>query len=738
MVRWVCLAVWLGAVVLCATPAQANIFGSVRGTVADPQGRVVAGATVLLQGQSSEWTRQARTDADGRFAFMAVPIGDYVLTVVAPRFRPLTQAVDVASGAAVALRLTLTLATVKEQVTVSAAPAAVDTQSPTTRTLVSRAAIARTPGADAPNSLAMITNYVPGAYLVHDQLHVRGGHQVTWQVDGVPVPNTNIASNVGPQFDPKDVDELEVQRGGYSAEYGNRTYAVFNVMPRTGFEGTNFVDLSAAYGSFGHVDGHADYGSHAGRLGYYASVSASRSGYGLETPVPETHHDATSGLGAFSSVVFNADPSNQLRLVASARGDRYQVPNDPAQQAVGVDDVEHEADAFLNVSWVHSSASGLLVTVSPFYHFNRAHYIGRGDLALVPEDDCGSQYAGAEVTVAWTHGPHDATAGAESFLQRDNTFFGLTGSGGGAPALAQRVRARGSLNVVFAQERFRATSWLTLDGGLRLTRFDGAFAEHAASPRLGATVRLGPSGLVLRGSYGRYYQAPPLNTISGPLLAFALDEGFDFLPLKGERDAQWEVGLAIPVRGWTIDVDGFHTRARNFFDHDALGNSDIFFPLTIAQARIRGFETTVRLPRLADRVQAHLAYSNQQVEGRGAVSGGLTDFEPPDEGWFYLDHDQRQTVSAGAVVDLPGAAWISGNLMVGSGFLNGDGPDHLPAHGTFDLAVGKDLPHGLSVRLTALNVADVRYLLDASNTFGGTHFNEPRQVLVELRYRHNH
>jgi hypothetical protein len=54
-------------------------------------------------------------------------------------------------------------------------------------------------------------------------------------VDGVPVPNTNIASNIGPQFDPKDIDYLEVSRGGYGAELGDRTYGVFNVVPRTGF-----------------------------------------------------------------------------------------------------------------------------------------------------------------------------------------------------------------------------------------------------------------------------------------------------------------------------------------------------------------------------------------------------------------------------------------------------------------------------------------------------------------------
>ena len=89
----------------------------------------------------------------------------------------------------------------------------------------------------------MITDYVPGAYFVHDQLHVRGGHQVTWEVDGVEIPNTNIASNLGPQIDPKDIDYMEVERGSYGAAEGDRTYGVFNVVPRTGFERDNEAEL---------------------------------------------------------------------------------------------------------------------------------------------------------------------------------------------------------------------------------------------------------------------------------------------------------------------------------------------------------------------------------------------------------------------------------------------------------------------------------------------------------------
>ena len=37
--------------------------------------------------------------------------------------------------------------------------------------------------------------------------------------------------------------------------------------------------------------------------------------------------------------------------------------------------------------------------------------------------------------------------------------------------------------------------------------------------------------------------------------------------------------------------------------------------------------------------------------------------------------------------------------------------------------------------LTGLNLANNRYLLDTSNTFGGTHYADPRQLSLTLRYR---
>src|SRR5207248_136884 len=160
-------------------------------------------------------------------------------------------------------------------------------------------------------------------------------------------------------------------------------------------------------------------------------------------------------------------------------------------------------------------------------------------------------------------------------------------------------------------------------------------------------------------------QAPPLLTVSGPLLQLALEQGFEFLPLHGDRDHQAEIGVAVPFRHWTFDAAAFRTNARNFFDHDVLGNSNIFFPLTIDRVHIRGVELTLRSPLF------HLVYSHQRVEGEGAVAGGLTDFTPPEEGRFMLDHDQRDTLSAGVTFRLPRAAWLGANVNYGSGFLAG-------------------------------------------------------------------
>ncbi len=721
---------------LCAPLTYASVYGTIRGVVHDTQHRPVGGVSVSVKARVSDWSRTAQTDSEGEFLLVGVPAGRYHVTVSRQGFGPIEQDIEVQSDSSPVLHFALKVAAPDQTVEVSAAPEWINPGSASTESIVSRDEITRTPGASRTNSLAMITDLTPGATMVHDQLHIRGGHQVSWLVDGIPVPNMNIADNVGPLFDPHDIDYLEVHRGGLAAEYGDRTYGVLNIVPRSGFERDNEAELTLGYGSGNETNDHFSLGSHTQRFAYYVGLTGNRTDFGLQPPSMQSLHDLSSSFSGFSSLLYNPDSADQFRLVGSVRQDHYQVPNTPEQQDSGIRDTQREHDAFLNVSWMRVLGPGVTLTVAPFLHLNHAAYDGGpGDTPVIANDRHDSTYAGGEASVAMVSRRHNLRAGFSSWGENEKSFLGLNSPMASGPAFRQTQSLWGDVEAFYLEDQYRATSWFTMTGGVRLTRFTGSVAETAASPRAGAALRLPGLNWVLRGFYGRYYQPPPLTTASGPLLALALGQGFGFLPLHGERDEQREVGLAIPFHGWAIDLSHYHTNARNFFDHTPLGNSNLFFPVTIAGARLRGWEAAVRSPRLFRDTHLRLAYAHQYAQGTGDVTGGLTDFSPPETGFFYLDHDQRNTVTGGFETGLPWRTWLSGNVSAGSGFLDGDGPAHLPGHSSVDLSIGRSFGERLSVSVTALNLANQRFLLDNSNTFGGTHYNFPRQVLVSLTYR---
>ncbi len=723
-----------------ALPVFATVFGTVRGIVHDPQHRPVSGVEVVLKAKTSEFTLDTRTDDAGQFHFDAVALGEYTVAISDANLVADSQSIAVLSGTAPILHFELRLPTQNQTVVVSADAAQTETVTPTT--LVDRLQIQETPGAARANSLAMITDYVPGAYYTHDQLHVRGGHQVSWLIDGVSIPNTNIASNLGPQIDPRDIDTLESQRGSYSADYGDRTYGIFNVAPRTGFERDNEAELVLSAGNFYQTDDQLNFGGHSNRFAYYGSVSGNRTNLGLQTPTSAVTHDAANGFGGFTSLIFNLDPQDQLRLVAQARRDFYQVPADPSDPTSLLRDVNRENDSFAAFSWVRTFSAGLVLTVSPFFHYNSANY--RSDPLDTPSaatQDRSSKYEGGQADVSWIRGRNNARAGLYSFAQQDDQFFHVIyndGSGTVIPPLAQTPN--GSLIAAFAEDQFKATSWLTLNGGLRQTHFSGSLAENATSPRVGASVRIPKLNWVFRAFYGHFYQAPPLGTLSGPALeAIQNQQQLNFVPLPGERDEEHQFGVTIPFKGWVLDADNFLNRATNFFDHNSLNNSNVFFPVDVQGARINGWELTLRSPRLRNRAQFYLTYSNQLALGRGCIVGGLIGACPvPPPGYFFLDHDQRDTLHLGGQYTLPWRAYASTDVYYASGFSNSNSNipgDHLQPHTTFDLSLGKSFGERFSVNVQGINVANRRVLLDNSFTFGGTHYLNPREVFVQVRYR---
>jgi hypothetical protein len=755
----------LAAALLLATslPASATVFATVHGVVHDPQHRPIAGATVELQAADSGFALRATTDAEGEFELSEAPIGIYRLTVTASGFANATETLTVASGTNPVLHIPLDLAGTTQSVVVNGTASSADTVTPTT--LITRQTIEETPGADRTTGTEMITDYVPGAYMTHNMLHMRGGHQTSWLIDGVAIPNTKIASNVGPQIDPKDIDSMETQRGSYDADEGDRTYGMFNVLPRNGFEFNRDGELMLYAGDLYTGEAQVALGDHSEKSAWYASATGSRSSYGLATPVPAIYHDATNSESGFVSLIRNQTPKDQLRVDGQYRQDAFQVPYDPNPNdyecssdyycSTGLRDTQSERDSFVVANWVHTLSPNALVSVAPFYHFNQSDYNSRpDDLPAATTWDQDSNYAGAQADGRFDAGWNSFSGGLYSFVQAERDRFGVIDNTTAPPTVYPNEPAKANAGLVEFSlgDHLRIGKYVTLLGGERFSIYRADLDEGAIYPRIGATVRIPKLNWVLRGFYGHFFQPAPILTVSSSVLNYAGSLGGGentFTPIPSERDEEHQFGIEIPYRGWMLDVDSFKNRVNNFLDHSNLGESNMYFPIAVDGALIRAWEMTLHSPSLWRYGQFYVTYSNQIAQQRGNIIGGFTCSIPTDSAcdlgpqYIALDHDQRDTLNTGFTANLPAHTWFATNVYYGSGFSNGlaganEGPyngPYLPVHTTFDSSIGHSLGEKWRLSATVINVTNHRVLQDNSITIGGFHWNDPRMIAVEARYK---
>ena len=476
---------------------------------------------------------------------------------------------------------------------------------------------------------------------------------------------------------------------------------------------------------------------------------------------PQVYHDAENGYGGFSSLMYNLDQNDQLRFDGQLRQDYYQIPYDPDPNSFensqwptnGLRDYERETDGYALFSWVHTFNPNMVLTVSPFYHYNTsAYHSPLTDTPVATNAIFSTNYGGGQAVLSFHAPRNDAQVGVYSFAAGQNENFGLIFNDGSGNAPIQETDSiPGDDIALFASDKFSVTSWLTLIGGVRATHFSAGVSENTTYPRIGGTLRIPHVNWVFRAFWGQFYQPPPLITISGPLLSYLItltNSGnlTTFQPLHGERDEEHQFGVTIPIRGWALDIDNFETRGVNFLDHNNIGESSIFIPVTFAESRIRGTELTIRSPRIWNRAQVHLAYSNQIAQAQGAETGGLIIGSTPPPGWGALDHDQRNTLNVGSNVTLPWQAyvgleyllrlrlleWLSGHARLTVSGSVSSGPRASRSLGR------QGIRRAVSLSVTALNIANRHLLIDNSLTFGGFHYDNPREIYAEFRWRFNY
>src|SRR4051812_2463185 len=130
-----------------AAPAQATAAGAgtITGSVTDPTGASIPGATVTLKNPVTNYQRDVKTDANGAFQFLNVPHNQYHLAIEAPGFRPGIKAVSVRTAVPIQLDIQLSISSEIEQITVQSGAPDIVEPVPTAHTDVDHDLMAKLP-----------------------------------------------------------------------------------------------------------------------------------------------------------------------------------------------------------------------------------------------------------------------------------------------------------------------------------------------------------------------------------------------------------------------------------------------------------------------------------------------------------------------------------------------------------------------------------------------------------------
>ncbi|HSN54463.1 MAG TPA: carboxypeptidase regulatory-like domain-containing protein [Candidatus Sulfomarinibacteraceae bacterium] len=241
------LALALAALAPQAALGQSDAStGQLFGTVTDPEGASLPGATVEARNTATGFARRTATDRSGIYRIDLVPVGTYEVRAALAGFNTqVYRDVSVGLGAAVRLEFALELSAVEEEIVVTAEAPVVDTTNPNTSSTVSDQQIANLPlnGRDftdfvllTPGATFGDTDAVQGA---------RGGLNVgaraiqnSFNIDGTNSQSSFFGEERGGTrppftFSQAAIQELQVIKSDYGTQFSS-SGAVINAITKSG------------------------------------------------------------------------------------------------------------------------------------------------------------------------------------------------------------------------------------------------------------------------------------------------------------------------------------------------------------------------------------------------------------------------------------------------------------------------------------------------------------------------
>jgi len=247
------LCVLLIAVCMALQAAgQSIVTGDAVGTVTDPSGAVLSGATVLLTSADTGASQSVVTGSNGFYRFPLLKPGNYTLLVKQSGFKSATQSILVSVGQITTTNLKLEVGAASEVLEVTGAPPLIETENANLATTYSSNQLQQlpAPGGDvtsyaysAPgitlNSAAGYGNFSSYGLPSTSNLFTTNGND---NMDPYLNLNNSGASNLS--LGSNELDQISVVQNGYTAQYGRQAGAQLNAATKSG---TNSFHGNASY-----------------------------------------------------------------------------------------------------------------------------------------------------------------------------------------------------------------------------------------------------------------------------------------------------------------------------------------------------------------------------------------------------------------------------------------------------------------------------------------------------------
>jgi hypothetical protein len=393
--------------------------GTINGTVKDPSGAVVAGATAIILNPVSGFTLTATSDGSGRFLFRNLPPNPYHVVVTAPGFQPYESDLEVRSAVPIALAIPLQIAGTNETVTVTA-PSAFVEGTPTSHTDLDRQQLARLPLATDSSALSSaITLAAPG--VVADSngfFHPLGDHaQTQFSIDNQPVTDQQ-SRTYSNQISLDAVQSMEVMTGVPPAEFGDKDSLVVRVITKSGLDDLKPAGaVSLSESRFGTWQGQTSVGFGNGRVGNFVTVAALRGNRFLDSPEFEPLHDRGDSENVFDRFDLRPNGRDAIHVNLTVARSFFQVPNTYDQQAAGQDERQRVMTFNIAPGWTRVVGPSLLVAANAYVRHDGVEYFPSAnpfaDLPATISQNRSLTNAGGKIDLSYFKGRHNAKVGVQ-------------------------------------------------------------------------------------------------------------------------------------------------------------------------------------------------------------------------------------------------------------------------------------------------------------------------------------